>query len=622
MWRWRFWAGAGTGIGDQPRSGSPCTEADGAEAEKKSLHATERDSEENRRRREEFVARLATIPPERLVFLDESGVTTRMPRSYARAVGGARVHESRPEGVTPSKSRAFDIGLVTPQGKPNPIRRDFSRLKVINNKHIPLKYLTSNRSDRLELLAGLIDTDGSLGNGVIDFLQKSEKLVDHVAFLARSLGFAVTKKSCMKRATNGSSGFQEYFRLTISGEISLIPCRLKRKQAAKRLQKKSVLRVGFSIEELPEDYFYGFELSGDGLYLLQDFTVTHNSGKTDMLMRFVWQLGVNSLIVVPSKPLMTQLENQLIEHFGRRNVIRLTANMSAQKLRKMRKRPIRLINIGALASAQKKGVIGPLVEDVDALFIDEIHHAGSRSYTNLLEVLDHVYYRFGFTGTFLRNDSKTLDMWGFLSNVIYHYPAHRAIADGYLTPMKVYIHELEGKPKRMYQSEYRAHYCGDKKKRPEKLLKRIKKIFDEYVEKGQQVLILVNRKDQCGQIIHDYLDELGLENTYVSGDSEQDEIDDAIRDFNEKQINICIGSQVIGEGIDIRSADHLIMAQGGKSEIAIVQAAGRLVRLFDGKRFGHLHDFRFKDTKYMEKHQQMRKDILERNFAPKFIVVD
>ncbi|MGB6856128.1 MAG: IS630 family transposase [Terracidiphilus sp.] len=91
-------AGAGTGIGDQPRSGSPCTEADGAEAEKKSLHATERDSEENRRRREEFVARLATIPPERLVFLDESGVTTRMTRLYARAVGGARVHESRPEG--------------------------------------------------------------------------------------------------------------------------------------------------------------------------------------------------------------------------------------------------------------------------------------------------------------------------------------------------------------------------------------------------------------------------------------------------------------------------------------------------------------------------------------------
>lgn len=74
------------------------SEADGAAAEKKSLHAEERDKEENRRRREAFVQRLGTIPPERLIFLDESGVTTRMTRLYARAPGGTRVHEGAPEG--------------------------------------------------------------------------------------------------------------------------------------------------------------------------------------------------------------------------------------------------------------------------------------------------------------------------------------------------------------------------------------------------------------------------------------------------------------------------------------------------------------------------------------------
>jgi transposase len=82
----------------QPRTSGPSAEADGPEAEKKSLHATERDTEENRRRREEFVQRLGTIPPEKLIFLDESGVTTRMTRLYGRALGGARVHEGAPEG--------------------------------------------------------------------------------------------------------------------------------------------------------------------------------------------------------------------------------------------------------------------------------------------------------------------------------------------------------------------------------------------------------------------------------------------------------------------------------------------------------------------------------------------
>jgi transposase len=67
-------------------------------AQKKSLHASERDTEANRKQREEFLARIATIPPERLIFLDESGVTTSMTRLYARNAAGERICESTPGG--------------------------------------------------------------------------------------------------------------------------------------------------------------------------------------------------------------------------------------------------------------------------------------------------------------------------------------------------------------------------------------------------------------------------------------------------------------------------------------------------------------------------------------------
>jgi transposase len=70
----------------------------GPAAEKKSLHATERDTEENRRRREVFLDRLRSIAPEQLIFLDESGVSTQMTRRYARAPRGVRVPEVTPEG--------------------------------------------------------------------------------------------------------------------------------------------------------------------------------------------------------------------------------------------------------------------------------------------------------------------------------------------------------------------------------------------------------------------------------------------------------------------------------------------------------------------------------------------
>lgn len=70
----------------------------GSAAEKKSLHAVERDTEANRKRREEFLERIREIPPERLIYLDESGVTTSMTRRYGRCVGGRRIHEATPGG--------------------------------------------------------------------------------------------------------------------------------------------------------------------------------------------------------------------------------------------------------------------------------------------------------------------------------------------------------------------------------------------------------------------------------------------------------------------------------------------------------------------------------------------
>jgi transposase len=80
------------------RAGGQRAESAGDAPEKKSVHAAERDTEANRRKREEFVERIRTIPPEHLIFLDESGVSLSMTRLYARCVGGRRIHESTPGG--------------------------------------------------------------------------------------------------------------------------------------------------------------------------------------------------------------------------------------------------------------------------------------------------------------------------------------------------------------------------------------------------------------------------------------------------------------------------------------------------------------------------------------------
>ncbi|MGA3373863.1 MAG: hypothetical protein ABSC48_19135, partial [Terracidiphilus sp.] len=47
---------------------------------------------------EEFLATVVAIPPERLIFLDESGVTTSMTRQWGRAPKGERIDEATPQG--------------------------------------------------------------------------------------------------------------------------------------------------------------------------------------------------------------------------------------------------------------------------------------------------------------------------------------------------------------------------------------------------------------------------------------------------------------------------------------------------------------------------------------------
>jgi len=70
----------------------------GIASEKKSLHAQEQDRPEVQARREFWWQTLKGLDARRLVFLDESGVTTEMTRRYGRAPRGERVGEGVPVG--------------------------------------------------------------------------------------------------------------------------------------------------------------------------------------------------------------------------------------------------------------------------------------------------------------------------------------------------------------------------------------------------------------------------------------------------------------------------------------------------------------------------------------------
>jgi len=145
------------------------------------------------------------------------------------------------------------------------------KLNLLYNKHIPINYKINSRKKRLELLAGLLDSDGYLGQNTFYFSNKSEKLIDDVKYLASSLGFLVTKKPKFVSE-------KKYYRLSIIGDGSLIPTKIKRKKAKKRRKGwKNPLYTGFSIIPKNKDNYYGFETDGNHLHIVKEFIVNHNT---------------------------------------------------------------------------------------------------------------------------------------------------------------------------------------------------------------------------------------------------------------------------------------------------------------------------------------------------------
>jgi hypothetical protein len=177
------------------------------------------------------------------------------------------------------KAKTYFITSGQSHGKSdrNPFMNDLRELELINNKHIPQFYKTASRKDRLELLAGLIDTDGHRSGETFFFTQKSDRLANDVVYLAKSLGFRVTTKKRVQVPSKLVKTESVVNRITIGGNTWEIPTRCPRKQCVPVEKQKDWLNYGIVVESVGPGTYYGFTLKEEPHFMLGDFTVTHNT---------------------------------------------------------------------------------------------------------------------------------------------------------------------------------------------------------------------------------------------------------------------------------------------------------------------------------------------------------
>ena len=206
------------------------------------------------------------------------------------------------------------------------LQGDLAIAGLLGNKHIPNEYITNSTAKRLELLAGLLDSDGHYNAefNVFEITQTNEELARSIKFLCDTLGFKTSFRS--KKATIKDRGFEStVFRIRISGHLDMIPVRIERKKARPRPEGIDPRHTGIEVEFDKVDEYFGFTIDGDHLFLLEDMTVTHNTAFVLSMARNIAVEHKQAVAVFSLEMSSTQLVTRLIAS---------EAGISSEKLRK------------------------------------------------------------------------------------------------------------------------------------------------------------------------------------------------------------------------------------------------------------------------------------------------
>lgn len=204
---------------------------------------------------------------------DDSYITNEDPEVIETIYKYAEDHNLRITIKDNKNSKAKDYRFTRLETETNNwFRQELSRLGVLNNKFIPKDYIVTDRKSRLEFLAGIIDTDGSFDSrkGNFEIAQKNPYITAGIVYIARSCGLKTTVTERVIKDTI-------YYRIMILSNAWEIPTKITRKQCKEYTAlQKNPLECRFDVKSIGVDDYYGFEVDGDQLCLLEDFTIVHN----------------------------------------------------------------------------------------------------------------------------------------------------------------------------------------------------------------------------------------------------------------------------------------------------------------------------------------------------------
>lgn len=309
------------------------------------------------------------------------------------------------------------------------------------------------------------------------------------------------------------------------------------------------------------------------------------SGKSLVIALIASRLKVKTLVVVPT----LEIKKQLQEALKTFNVRRVTVeNIDSAELRRNGR--------------------------YDCLIIDECHHVAANTYQKLNKIhWTNIYYRFFLTATWGRNDTnEQLLFEGIAGEVIYKLSYKEAISKGYIVPIEAYYIDL---PKQKTEAHTWREVYSELVVNNAKRNTIIGKLLEALESSNTSTLCLVKEIRQ-GHILQMIT---GCYFTHGEDDSTREHI----QEFNNKETPVLIATTgIMGEGVDSKPCEYVIVAGLGKSKSAFMQICGRAVRVYPGKETAKVIIFRDTSHKFTVRHFNAQRKILLDEYGVKVVKLE
>jgi superfamily II DNA or RNA helicase len=267
----------------------------------------------------------------------------------------------------------------------------------------------------------------------------------------------------------------------------------------------------------------------------------------------------------------------------------------------------------AVAQAAIRAQTISLLEKFEFVILEEAHEASGNSYFEILEHCKNAHYRLALTATPFMKDDEEANMRLMASSgpIAIKVTEKMLIERGILAAPHFKIVKLKHQPPKLmrgtgWQAAYRLGIVDNAERNNAVVFE-----VERAARHGMSAMVLVQHKKH-GDALFDLLTEAGMVVEFIQGEDNQDERKVALRKLASGEINALIGTTILDVGVDVPAVGMIVLAGGGKAEVALRQRIGRGLRAKkSGPNVALIVDFDDPHNNYIKAHAMQRLAIIK-----------